>query len=226
MIKAIFFDLDDTLIDAMECHLKANRLTFESLGVNYEQLRARTKRKYDFLGMRMSYIMKIYRDESGFTESQVPLEKLINDREEHFLAEVENSAILLPGVKQTLESVKHNPQIKVLAVVSSGTEKYIKTAIDKFKLNEYFDFIVSGETVENGKPAPDCYNLAFEKIPKNFQIKKSECLVVEDSANGIKAGHDAEMKTLFVPSKYNKNVVENYDWKIKSLLDFDIESFS
>ena len=60
---------------------------------------------------------------------------------------------------------------------------------------EYFDAIVGGNEVINGKPAPDIFLLAAERLG----VKPCECYVFEDSSNGIKAAYNAGMKPIGVP---------------------------
>lgn len=60
---------------------------------------------------------------------------------------------------------------------------------------EYLDGVVFGDEVENGKPAPDI----FLKAASDMGLKPSECIVIEDSINGIKAGYNAKMRVVHVP---------------------------
>ena len=59
---------------------------------------------------------------------------------------------------------------------------------------EDFDVIVNGSMVSNGKPAPDIYLLTAEKLG----VQPNECLVIEDSKNGIISGHEAGMDVIMV----------------------------
>jgi HAD superfamily hydrolase (TIGR01509 family) len=76
-----------------------------------------------------------------------------------------------------------------LACCSSSSPDYIDRALTDMEIKQYFDVIVSGHDFEHGKPAPDIYLYARDR----FGLKSGECLVVEDSPIGIKAGKQAEM---------------------------------
>lgn len=219
MFKAIFFDLDDTLVDAMECHRIANRFSFINLGIDYEEVERKTA-QIDFLGMTVKETCRIKRDLIGISEEQLPLDKLYTERQKIFLGNLDKMIKILPGAEEAIVQVKNSNLI--LAIVSSGSREYIETAIEHLEVKNNVDFIIGAEDITNGKPAPDCYLKAFEMV-KNNGINKDDCLVVEDSNNGIIAAQRAGLKTLLVPSKYN--LIPNKvtpDFRIQSLEEFNI----
>lgn len=84
-----------------------------------------------------------------------------------------------------------------LAVASSSSMKQITSNLSISGIDRYFEQIVSGEEVRNGKPAPDIFLMAAEKIG----CGPEECLVFEDSENGVKAGRAAGCFTVMVPDQ-------------------------
>ena len=70
-----------------------------------------------------------------------------------------------------------------MAVCSNSIRKSVEVMIEQAGLNQYFDFYVSNEDVEKGKPDPEMYKLAMNKM----NLKPEECLILEDNENGIKA---------------------------------------
>jgi len=218
MIRAVFFDLDDTLIDAMQCHLEANAKTFRKFEISYSEIKKKIEGK-DYLGMRLIEILKDMRDAVGVTEKVLPLKTLVSSREKIFLKLVNQKATLYPGARHALTNAQENGA--TIAVVSSGTQAFIACALKKFNLDRYVDFVVGEEDVKRGKPFPDVYEKAYRLLPKDLNISKQDCLVVEDSANGIKSAKTAGLKTVFVPSKWNSKKVRA-DWRLKSLKDFNL----
>lgn len=81
------------------------------------------------------------------------------------------------------------------AVASSSLPQQIEANLQKAGIKDYFSEIVSGTEVEHGKPAPDIFLRAAERIGSRPQ----ECFVFEDSGNGIKAGYAAGCITIMVP---------------------------
>lgn len=82
-----------------------------------------------------------------------------------------------------------------IAVASSSSMEQIEENLQKARIREYFDALVSGAGVEHGKPAPDIFLCAAERIG----CVPNECLVFEDSENGIRAGYAASCITVMVP---------------------------
>ncbi len=82
-----------------------------------------------------------------------------------------------------------------LVVASSSSKEQIESNLEIAGIRSYFEAIVSGTEVENGKPAPDIFLLAAEKI----RCRPEECYVFEDSLNGIRAGYAAGCKAVMIP---------------------------
>lgn len=82
-----------------------------------------------------------------------------------------------------------------LAIASSSTNHYIQTVVDKMAWGDVIGLLASAEDVPMGKPAPDVYLLAAEKLGAN----PANCLALEDSVNGAKAARSAGMRTVAIP---------------------------
>lgn len=82
-----------------------------------------------------------------------------------------------------------------MAVASSSRAEQIESNLKKAGIREYFSEVISGTEVKRGKPEPDIFLLAAERIC----CEPGECYVFEDSENGIKAGHAAGCITVMVP---------------------------
>lgn len=220
MIKAVFFDLDETLVDSIIPHLKADRRAFEKLGYNYDLIEKKVK-NMDFMGTRVSDFLIIKRNYSKITEKELPAKKLIETREGFFLELVKNESTVYPGAISLLKKLKELN--KIVAVVSSGSKQYINLVLNKFNMNSYVDFIISGDQVEKGKPNPECYLKAYKYINEKYgKFEKNECLVIEDTENGVISGNKAGLKILLVPSKYSvlpKTIKPDY--QINTLEEFD-----
>lgn len=97
------------------------------------------------------------------------------------------------GAKELLDFLK-SKGVK-LALASGSSHKSISHHLNEVGATHYFDVVVGGMDVKNGKPAPDIFLLAAEKLgeaPEN-------CIVVEDSANGIKGAAAAGMRCIGIP---------------------------
>ena len=82
-----------------------------------------------------------------------------------------------------------------LAVASSSYPEQIESNLKLAGMREYFDAVVSGKEVKHGKPAPDIFLLATERI----HCTPETCYVFEDSENGIRAGKAAGCTAIMIP---------------------------
>lgn len=112
-----------------------------------------------------------------------------------------------PGVFEILRYLR-SCAFKI-AIASGADRRQIQQNIKIAKIEEYIDVIVAGEDVEHGKPAPDIYLKAAEKL----ELKPEECYAVEDSMNGVKAAHAAGCFTIMIPDLvvHDKNIDQYYD---------------
>lgn len=105
-------------------------------------------------------------------------------------------------------------------LATSSTRKKPETHLNRLNLMKYFDLLVTAEDVEHIKPAPDLFLKAAEKAG----CKVEECLVVEDSLNGLKAGLNASMRVLVVPNDVTRHCDFQGQYRLAdSLLDVDMK---
>ncbi len=117
-----------------------------------------------------------------------------------------------PGAEQLLRFLKEN-DVK-LALASGSSHASIEHHLKAVGATDYFDVVVSGADVPNGKPAPDVFLLTARKLG----VDPRECYVIEDSQNGIKAAVCAGMRCIGVP-----DIVQFSD-EIKHLLTAEFNS--
>lgn len=96
----------------------------------------------------------------------------------------------IDGIKELLNELRQNKIIT--AVASSSPRFFIEAILETIRIREYFKVILSGEEVQRGKPSPDIFLKAAEMLRVNPQ----ECVVIEDSKNGVKAALSAGMKCI------------------------------
>ena len=182
-MKAVIFDMDGVLIDSQPYHFKADIDTMAEYGVIKDQ-----KFYEAFAGTLTDNRMRTLRDMFGL---DVPAEELIEKREKMILDVMANEDIKpVSGIPELLRSIKALG-LKTAVASSSGIE-LIELVLDRLGIAVYFDSITSGNDVKRGKPSPDIFLLAAERIG----AEPSECLVVEDSENGVRAAKAAGMTAL------------------------------
>jgi len=178
MNLAVIFDMDGVLIDSQPLHYEIDIKVLKKCG--YEAVLS-TVVPYTGLGNPDRWPK--YKEDLGL--SQEP-DELIEMAEET-MRELFGNADLKPidGIPTLLDGIKAMG-IK-LGVASSSSHELIELVLGKIGLNGRFDFIVSGEDVAEGKPAPDIYLKAAEKagVPANM------CIAIEDAPAGILAAKNA-----------------------------------
>ena len=184
MLEAVIFDMDGVIINSEPLHYEANKKLFDKLGFSVP-----INEYSNYIGISTEKMWEDLRDKYDLNES---LDRLTDKHREHtheFIRENMNGTEI-PGIKKILEELK-DANIKT-AVASSSSKDLIETVIKGFDLCKYFDVLISGEEVEKGKPNPDIFLLAAKKL--NVNIKN--CIVIEDSTNGVKAAKKAGAKCI------------------------------
>lgn len=99
---------------------------------------------------------------------------------------------LMPGIYDFLSSLKENGVLT--ALVTSGTQRKVDAVFGQFPLLEKFDDIVTADLVQQGKPDPECYALAAERLG----VPSGDCIVFEDSRSGAQAALSAGAQVIGV----------------------------
>ena len=116
----------------------------------------------------------------------------------------------MPGAKELIQSLAERKS----AVVSSSSHDWVDGWLEKLKLIQYFDTIVCRGDALKIKPAPDLYLEAARRL----DVSPKDCLVIEDSMNGMIAAHAAGMKVIAVPNQLTKVLdFSSADWQISLL---------
>ena len=151
---------------------------------------------------------------------------LINQKLEYTLESLKKNIPLIPGVKNFVEEASKN---HLFAICSGANIKEIKFVLSKVGWLKLFDPIVTQEDIEHGKPHPDGFNFALQKLNERTaqgSITPEQCLVIEDSPKGIAAARAAGMKCLAISNSFPKEKLSEADWITDSLADLDPKSIS
>ena len=191
MLKAVLFDMDGVIVDTEPLHRKAYFLMFNDVDINVsEELYS------SFTGQSTINICKRLVNHFNLNESP---EHLVSLKRKHFkcLFDNDDDLKLIDGVLELIKDY-HKNGIK-LVVASSASMPNINRIFDRFNLNQYFMGKFSGADLKQSKPHPEI----FLKAAIHTGFKKEECMVIEDSTNGIKAAHAAEIFCTAFKSKHS-----------------------
>lgn len=179
-VRALIFDWDGTLVDSQATNYRALRdaLAVHQVHLAEEWFNART-------GISTAEMIEVLLHDTG-QRLAVPTEAVVARRDTLFLAQShtvqEHSRVT--GVARSFRG--RLP----IAVASGGSRPIIETVMRHTGLDETFDLLVAREDVTRGKPAPDLFELAAERLG----INPEDCLVYEDSDEGIEAAQKAGMR--------------------------------
>ncbi|MDA3941572.1 MAG: HAD family phosphatase [Spirochaetia bacterium] len=180
--KCIIFDMDGVLIDSEPLHFDFENRLFKSLGITVSQEVHET-----FVGTSSKTMWEIIKKTHSLPNT-VP--ELVLKGNSEFLDYLDNqkSLELIKGIIELLQRLKVAGFNLILA--SSSPHKLINHILSKCNIDEYFPIRISGDDVNNGKPDPEIFLKAAEVIG----VKPENCLVIEDSTNGVNAAVKAGMK--------------------------------
>ena len=210
---AFIFDLDGTLIDTEKLYRKYWPMALRDYGYELSDERALMLRS---LGRPFApaQFKEWYGEDFDYN--------LVRQRRKEYVeGHIEKYGIeLRPGVKEILEYLR-DKNITVAIATATDLERTTKY-LEMTQISEYFTDIICATMVKCGKPAPDIYKFACEKLNK----KPSECFAVEDAPNGVKSAYDAGLKVIFIPDQapsddsFKSMIFAEFDNinKIKSLI--------
>ncbi len=206
--KAIIFDMDGLLIDSEPYWKIAEKEVFGQLGLNLDDDLLR-----QVMGFRLSEVVKHwYAYQPWEAPDFAKTEQAILDCMQ---VHIQQNATAMPGVHVLLETL-HKHHIP-MAVASSSAMSLIEAVVTKLGIGHYFNLLWSAEYEPYGKPHPGIFITTAHKM----QVQPVDCLVLEDSINGVIAAKAARMNCIAVPETATRNDPRFAiaDVKISSLLE-------
>jgi HAD superfamily hydrolase (TIGR01509 family) len=190
-IRAVVFDMDGVLVDSEPFGFEALRRVMARHGLPY-----REEENAEFLGRTTLDSCRILKTRHRLPESE---ETLADWYVEGMLEQIARGPIPMAGVPEVLRRVRAAGYRMALA--SSAEPRVIDANLGALGLRPLFEAVVSGTQVARGKPAPDVFLAAAERLG----VPPAACLVVEDSRNGLLAAKAAGMRCAVVPCAHTRH---------------------
>ena len=210
-LKAVLFDMDGVIVDTEPLHRKAYFKMFDDLGIVVPEDLYTT-----FTGAATKKVCSILIEKYNLTNTVEELAAIKRKYFKYFFYHDEDFA-LLPGVENLIKNYFESGIKLVLA--SSASMVTINMVFEKFGLAKYFMGKISGDDLKESKPNPEIFLLAAEIA----QEPKENCVVIEDSTNGILAAYAAGL--FCVAYKSEHSVHQHYEKANLLISDFqDIET--
>lgn len=207
IIQGAIFDMDGLMFDTERLSNEgwlqaAKELNYPITAITVAKIR----------GTNIATSKQIFKKEFGNT---VDFEAAL-DVQHRYIDKVieENGVPVKPGLFVLLKYLKENGM--KLAVATSTARERAERFLKKALVYEYFDTLAFGDEVKNGKPAPDIFLLAAEKL----SLHPENCVVFEDSPHGIKAAYGAKTKVIGVQD------LAEFDETVYKMLNYDCKTLS
>lgn len=214
MLRAVIFDFNGIIVDDEPIHfdLFQRVLKKEGIGLTQEEYYAR------YLGFDDRGAFTAAYREHGQQINEQKLAKLVDRKATYYQDAIRNKMRVFPGVKNLV------PELALqlpLAIASGALRNEIETILSTICLRPHFRAIVSAEDVKNGKPEPEIFLTAMARLNADLgcgrAIISAECLVIEDSKEGIRGARQAGMKCLAVTNSHPANELTEANAVVKSL---------
>ncbi|MCG3125317.1 MAG: Fructose-1-phosphate phosphatase YqaB [Phycisphaerae bacterium] len=189
----VIFDMDGVLVASGPAHraswqLLARRHAFNVSDEDFDRTFGRTSRD-------------IIRLLAGRTLSDAEVRTLDDEKEALYRELVRGVVPLMIGARETLEALRSAGL--ALAVATSGPRDNVELVLTETGIATYFSGVVHGGDIERGKPAPDCFLLAAERLRR----LPARCVVVEDAPVGIEAARAAGMRVVALVGTHGEAVL-------------------
>jgi HAD superfamily hydrolase (TIGR01509 family) len=223
-IKAVFFDQDGVIIDTeRDGHRVAFNQTFKEFGYDFSWSVEKYHELLQVSGGKER--MRHYLHTEGFGAQVKPededqlIREMHKKKTETFVGLIETGKLpLRPGVKRLMKETM-DAGLR-LGVCTTSNERAARAVAHGILKEIEFEFVLAGDVVSKKKPDPEIYNLALQKT----ELQPEECIVIEDSRNGVLAANAAGMHVVATTNVYTeKEDLSEADIIITTLGDPDGE---
>ena len=228
MKSCVIFDFDGVIANTENLHLAAYNHAFKVLearvGRNIQITPQQYFSRYIMFGNAEGFGHMLH--DAGVAIAQDLTQALCEEKDRVMDMHLDELSAPLPGVVRLLDHLKER---RIPCGICSGARRAeITRLLVVFGLLERFSVIVSIEDVRRGKPDPEGYSLAFEKLWEltGAEAQKKHSLVIEDTAGGAAAAHGAGLRVLGVAEGGDLTAVRKWaDYAVIDLSHLDLAEF-
>ncbi|HEX6436831.1 MAG TPA: HAD family phosphatase [Candidatus Binatia bacterium] len=214
MLRAVIFDFNGIIVDDEPIHFELFQRVLREEGIDLTEA--------DYYERYLGYddrgaFSTAYREHNRAL-TRPKLGQLIERKAVYYRQDIKAKMKVFPGIQTLVPNLaKQLP----LAIASGALRNEIEIILSSIGLFTHFCAIVSAEDVTRGKPEPEIFLTALERLnaalDSNDPIRPAECLVIEDSKEGIRGARRAGMKCLAVTNSHPARLLDEADSIVDSL---------
>ena len=211
-VRALLFDFNGVIVDDEPIHFEASQRILNEFGIRI------SRQEYDaeFLGLNDRECLDLALTRyfrKAFSQSE--LEEIVQRKSRYYSDLVGDNPPFVPG---SIEFIKEASGRFRLAIVSGALRKDIEHTLSVANLSSLFPVIISADDVKSSKPDPEGFNLAIARLDST--LTPSECVVIEDSARGIRAAKRAGTRCLALTTTLDRSALIEADWTLDGFPSF------
>jgi HAD superfamily hydrolase (TIGR01509 family) len=213
MLRAVIFDFNGVLVDDEPIHLEMFQKVLLDKGLSLDP----SEYYAHYLGMDDRECFKAFYRNRGHVLDSNSIEKLVQQKAGYYRESIEKRIVVFPGIRDLV------PELSLrlpLAIGSGALRSEIDMILASIRLRSFFQVIVSADDVSKGKPDPEVFSKALHLLNQkgtDRTIEPSDCLVIEDSREGIRGAHAACMKCLAVANSHRAEELTDAEAVVESL---------
>jgi len=208
MMQAAIFDLDGVIVNTVPLHFKAWQRMFAEYGKEFD---------FEDYKEKVDGILRIDGARAILTDiDEAELKKAADKKQVYFLEYLNSEEISV--YNDTVDLVKALKKEKIKRSVISSSKNCLPI-LKKVNLVELFDVILTGNDVTKGKPDPQVFFMAAEKM----SVEPGSCVVFEDAVLGVEAGKRAGMKCVGIDRHGNPERLKKADLVVGDLGEVTVE---
>jgi beta-phosphoglucomutase len=215
MLKAVIFDFDGVIADSEALHYKALNAVFNRYGVDVPK----NVHWQKYLGYSDRENIEAVNIDYSMGMNDAKIRELIDEKKVVFDELVADGSIIIDGVVDFIQRLIDGGIRR--AICSGALRSDITLMLAGTDFKDAFEAVVTADDVTHGKPDPEGYLLALNKLNENGAnpIEASQCIVIEDSHWGLEAAAAAGMNLIAVTNTYPKEELDGKAQKIVDRLD-------
>ena len=214
MLRAVIFDFNGIIVDDEPIHFELFQRVLKQEDINLTEADYYAR----YLGCDDRGAFTTAYREHGRALSDSKLAQLIERKAAYYQEDIKTKMRVFPGVQTLLPDLARRLP---LAIASGALRNEIEIILSSIELLPHFLAIVSAEDVTRGKPEPEIFLKALAQLNtalgSHYPIRPAECLVIEDSKEGIRGARRAGMKCLAVTNSHPAELLHEADSIVDSL---------